>query len=128
LRLAHVRPLTLTIRLALALTLALIAGAQPADEPVYDLGPGISPPRVIHQVTPKSSGTPDGFRVSGIVLVGLVVDSGGAPRNVHVVQSLDKELDHNALDAVMQWRFEPARKGDHPVAVRVTIEIRFRDL
>ena len=30
--------------------------------------------------------------------------------------------------AVQQWRFEPARKGNDPVAVRMSIEIRFRDL
>src|SRR6185312_5589039 len=73
LRLAHVRSARLAIQVAIALTLALVATAQPADETVYDLGPGISPPRVVHQVTPKASATSDGFRVSGTVVVGLVV-------------------------------------------------------
>ena len=58
----------------------------------------------------------------------MVVGSDGAPRDVHVVKSLEKDLDRNAVEAVMQWQFEPARKDNHPVAVRVTIEIRFRDL
>jgi TonB family protein len=41
---------------------------------------------------------------------------------------VDKDVDQNALDAVREWRFEPARKGDKPVAVRLTIEIRFHDV
>ena len=83
---------------------------------------------MIHQVTPNSDSGAGGFRVSGAVLIGLVVSSQGLPRDVHVVRSLDKDLDRNAVDAVQQWRFEPARKGGNPVAVRVTVEIRFQDL
>jgi TonB family protein len=102
--------------------------AQEPDEPVVDLGPGITPPRVIHQVSPEPDAGTGGFRLSGVVLIGLVVSSQGMPREVHVVKSLDKDLDRNAVEAVQQWRFEPARKGDRPLAVRVTVEIRFRDL
>jgi TonB family protein len=104
------------------------AKTQESDEPVVPLGPGITPPRVTHQVSPASDSGSGGFRVSGVVLIGLVVSSRGLPREVHVVQSLDKDLDKSAIEAVQQWVFEPARKEDHPVAVRITIEIRFRDL
>jgi len=69
-----------------------------------------------------------GFRVSGVVLIELVVSSRGLPREVHVAKSLDKDLDNSAVAAVEQWRFQPALKADSPVAVRITIEIRFRDL
>lgn len=99
------------------------------DEPVLDIGPGITPPRVTHQVTPQTN--PDdekGFRISGVVLVGLTVTSKGEPKDVHVVKSLDKSIDQNAVDAVKQWRFAPATKGDQPVAVRVTVEIRFHSM
>jgi TonB family protein len=112
----------------LALVFAAAGVAADTDEPVIELGPGVTPPRVIHQVTPNSDSGAGGFRVSGTVLIGLVVGSQGLPRDVHVVRSLDKDLDRNAVDAVQQWRFEPARKGGNPVAVRVTVEIRFQDL
>jgi TonB family protein len=135
----RVRKRVLAIILTLAFAVASVSGQtapsseqhkdkNQADDPVYDVGPGITPPRVLHQVTPKPSANTDGFRVSGIVIIGLVVDSTGSPRDVHVVRSLDKDLDRNALDAVIQWRFEPARKNNQPVSVRTTIEIRFRDL
>lgn len=110
----------------------LLAGAalraQVADEPVLDIGPGITPPRVIHQVTPLNKPDDKGFRISGIVLVGLVVSSHGEPKNVHVVKSLDKDVDQSAIEAVQQWSFEPARKGDQTVAVRITVEIRFHSM
>ena len=35
-------------------------------------------------------------------------------------------LDEQAIDAVEQWRFEPAMKNDKAVAVRATIEVNFR--
>jgi TonB family protein len=104
------------------------AAPEDKDETVIELGPGVTPPRVTHQVNPNPDSGSQGFRVSGTVLIGLIVSSQGLPRGVHVVRSLDKDLDRNAVDAVRQWRFEPARKSDRPVAVRVTVEINFRDL
>jgi len=104
------------------------AASQSDDEPVFDMGPGITPPRVVHQVAPNPDSGSQGFRVSGAVLIGLVVTSHGLPKEVRVVRSLDKDLDKNAVEAVQQWLFEPARKSNNPVAVRITVEIRFRDL
>jgi TonB family protein len=113
-----------------ALVIASAAFAASADdEPVLDIGPGITPPRVTHQVTPQTN--PDdekGFRISGTVLVGLTVSSKGEPKDVHVVKSLDKSIDQSAVDAVKQWHFAPAMKGDQPVAVRITVEIRFHSM
>ena len=104
-------------------------GAPVDDEQVFDMGPGITPPRVTHQVTPVNKPDDDrGFRISGTVLVGLVVSSQGEPKDVHVVKSLDKDIDQSAVEAVKQWRFDPARKSDTPVAVRITVEIRFHSM
>lgn len=96
---------------------------------MLDIVPGITPPHVIHQVAPQTN--PDdekGFRISGVVVVGLTVSSKGEPKDVHVVKSLDKSIDESAVTAVKQWRFDPAKKGDQPVAVRITVEIRFHSM
>jgi TonB family protein len=69
-----------------------------------------------------------GFRISGAVLIGLVVGSNGEPRDVHVVKSLEKEIDQSAVEAVQKWRFEPAKKDGKPVAAKVSVEIRFHDM
>ncbi len=101
-----------------------VSASQP--EPVYELGKGVEPPRPVHQVSPEHSSK--GFRVSGTVLIGLVVSSHGEPGEVHVIRSLEKDVDQSAVDAVKQWRFEPATKDGKPVAVKISVEIRFHDM
>jgi TonB family protein len=115
---------------ALAFTFVVLfvslAGAQ--EEPVVDLGPGVTPPRVTHQVSPVNRPDARGFRISGTVLIGLVVSSQGEPKEIHVIRSLDKDVDQSAVEAVQQWHFEAAKQGDKPVAVRITVEIRFHSM
>ncbi len=101
---------------------------QEAAEPVYDLGKGIDPPRLVHHVEPEYTPGSRGVRVEGIVAVGLVVTSAGMPKDLRVVQSLDKDIDATVVDAVKQWRFDPARKEGKSVAVRITVEVRFHQM
>lgn len=118
-----------TRRVAVLFLLAVVVSAANADdEPVIDIGPGVTPPRVVHQVNPSYKPDDEGFRISGTVIVGLTVSSKGEPKNVHVVKSLDKTVDQSAVEAVQQWEFEPAQRDGKPVAVRITVEIRFRSL
>lgn len=113
---------------ALMLVLAgLASAADSKDEPVIDMGPGIIAPRVTRQVNPVYKDE-EGFRITGSVIVGLVVSSKGEPKEVHVVRSLEKAVDQSAIEAVQQWQFEAARKDGQPVAVRITVEIRFHSL
>ena len=120
-------------RLLTFLLTIVIAGpgiAHAADdtgEPVLDMAPGITAPRVTRQVNPVYKDD-EGFRVTGSVIVGLVVSSKGEPKEVHVVRSLEKAVDQSAVEAVQQWQFEAARKDGKPVAVRITVEIRFHSL
>jgi TonB family protein len=77
---------------------------------------------------PKPDSGTKGFRITGEVLIALIVNSGGLPVSVHVVRSVDREIDASAVEAFQQWRFDPARKDGEPAAVRVTVEILFHDL
>jgi protein TonB len=98
------------------------------EEQVYDLGEGIAPPRVVYQINPAFAGGSRGIRIVGSVAVGMVVSSEGLPKDLHIVRGLDKDIDQSALEAMKQWRFDPARKDGKAIAVRVTIEIHFRDM
>ena len=106
---------------------ALLTPAADEDERVYDMGPGITPPRIVKQVPPRYS-TTRGVRVDGTVTIGLVVSSKGEPKDLRVLKGLDKDVDQSALDAVEQWRFAPAKKDDKTVAVRITLEIAFHSM
>jgi len=106
---------------------AWILPAQTDDEAVYDLGPGIAPPRVIKQVNPHYSND-RGVRAVGSVIIGLIVSSKGIPKEPHILKSLDKDLDQSAIDAVKEWRFAPAQRDGKAVAVRVSVQIQFHDM
>jgi TonB family protein len=101
--------------------------AQTDEEQVYDLGPGVTPPRIIKQLNPHYPND-RGVRAVGSVIIGLVVSSQGVPRDLRIVKSLDRDLDQSAIEAVKEWRFAPAQKDGKAVAVRVSLEIQFHDM
>jgi len=95
------------------------------QEKIYELTNDITPPRLIHRVNPTYSPGSKGVRLEGSVYLEMVITSRGEPGAVRVVKSLAEDVDRAALDAVKQWRFDPARKDGKPVAVRVTVEVAF---
>ena len=64
-------------------------------------------------------------KLEGTVTVEAIVDTTGSVYEARVVDSI-KGLDQAALDAVKQWRFQPALLNGEPVAVVCSIEISFR--
>lgn len=65
--------------------------------------------------------------VEGLVLVRVQVSATGVPEQVSVAQSSGANaLDEEALRAVRESRFEPARRGDVAYAHVVEVPIRFR--
>ena len=108
---------------------AFVVWAQKADdpEPVYELGEGITPPRIVHQVIPEYQGK-KGVGVKGSVSIALVITSKGLVDHPRVVQGLDPDIDKSAVEAIKQWRFSPAQKDKKPVAVKVTVEVQFRSM
>ena len=95
------------------------------QEEIYEITKDVTPPRLIHRVNPTYAPGSRGVRVEGSVMFESVITSRGAPTALRVVKSLAEDVDRAALDAVKQWRFDPAKKDGKPVAVRVTIEVAF---
>ena len=66
-------------------------------------------------------------RQSGTVLVRVEVDISGRPAGLALVQrSGSRELDRAALEAVRDWRFQPALRDGQPVPGSLVIPIDFR--
>lgn len=86
-------------------------------------GNGESAPVLLHSeyanYTPSRPGT------KGTCEVSLVVDSHGLPEDLHVLKKLDPGLDMSALQAVENYRFFPAIKGDKPVPAAVVVSVDF---
>ena len=109
-----------------AFLFALAQTPQAPDDAVYEVGNGVSAPRLTKQVQPQHPSK--GFKVTGTVLIGLVVSPSGDPTKVHVVRSLEKDIDQAAVEAVQKWQFQPGMKDGKPVPVKVAVEIRFHDM
>ena len=58
-------------------------------------------------------------------MLALIVDANGRPTNIRVSSSLGMGLDEKAIEAVKNWKFEPAMKDGHPVAVEIALEVDF---
>jgi TonB family protein len=64
--------------------------------------------------------------VQGTVMVRLVVDVDGAPRDVTVIRGVSPALDRAAADAILATRFLPGLIAGEPVPVIFSIPVRFR--
>jgi periplasmic protein TonB len=64
--------------------------------------------------------------VQGTVILEAVIDKKGRVSNVRVLKGLPMGLDAEAVSAVQEWRFEPARIGSQPVAVYYTLTVNFQ--
>ena len=93
---------------------------------VLDVGPDTSRPQPIFMPDPDYPRALRKRKIQGICVLGLTVDEHGTARNLHVMRSLDKRLDQNAIDAVKRWKFKPAMRDGKPVAVLTSVEVDFR--
>jgi TonB family protein len=62
----------------------------------------------------------------GTNVVSLVVDAQGMPRLAEIVRTLRADLDERAILAASHSRFKPAVRNGQPVAVKISIQCRFR--
>jgi len=82
------------------------------------------PPQVIKQVKPVYPDMARQAELEGVVLLLVGVDEFGNVIEVTVLQSV-AGLDQAAIDAVYKWKFKPAKQRDVPVAVRISLPVRF---
>lgn len=93
---------------------------------VFRVGGGVSAPRPVFTPDPEYSEEARKAKYQGTCVLWLIVGSDGKTRDIRVMQTLGLGLDEKAIEAVKQWRFEPAMKDGKPVAVQVNVEVTFR--
>jgi TonB family protein len=106
-------------------TLALVAIVTVCSLAAQELSHN-TPPQITYKVEPEYS---DEARVAGLegaVVLRVVVDTDGKPRDGRVIRGLGLGLDEKAIAAVANWRFQPATKDGQPKAVQAQIEVNFR--
>jgi protein TonB len=92
----------------------------------YHIGGEVSAPVLISKIEPEYSEEARKAKYSGSVLLSIVVDQNGLPRDIKVVRPLGLGLDQKAIEAVMKWRFRPGMKGGRAVPVQAQVEVSFR--
>jgi protein TonB len=92
----------------------------------YRIGGGVSAPTVIYKVEPEYSEEARKAKFQGTVVLFVVVDEHGEPRDLKVIRPLGLGLDQKAIEAVQKWRFSPGKKDGKPVPVQATVEVNFR--
>jgi TonB family protein len=97
-----------------------------SDPGIYDVGGSVRPPIVIHQADPKYAEAARNAKLSGNVVISLVVGTDGKPYNVQVARGLGHGLDEQAVEAVQQYRFKPATRNGEPVAAYLNVEVNFQ--
>lgn len=121
--------LQLMRRAFVVVTLLLAAGSSIAaqDEEIFKPGPGVALPRAISAVPPQYTAAAMQAGIQGTVVLAIVVEKDGAVGRVDVTKSLDTMygLDESAVKAARQWKFEPGKKDEKPVAVEVSLELTF---
>jgi TonB family protein len=92
----------------------------------YRPGTGITPPSIQREVRPDY--TDEGRRrgLAGDVVVEIVVRADGSVGAVKLLQGLGAGLDQRAIDAVRQWKFNPAKRYGTPVDVIVEVAVEFK--
>ncbi len=93
---------------------------------VFRIGGDVSAPALINKVEPEYSEEARKAKYSGSVLLSIVVDASGTPRDIHIVRPLGLGLDEKAIEAVSKWRFRPGMKGGRAVATQAMVDVNFR--
>lgn len=87
----------------------------------------LTAPFLLERVSPVYPEDARKERITGVVIVEAVIDETGAVRDVKVLESPHEALGQAAIDAVRQWRFDPARNAaGKPVAVNWKITLAFK--
>jgi TonB family protein len=108
---------------------ATMVGQNPAGDEAVDgvkrIGGDVIGPVLIYVPEPEYTELARQDKVQGFVLISLVVDEQGLPQHVHVSRGLGDGLNEKALEAVRQYRFNPASENGKPVAVYLNVEVNF---
>jgi TonB family protein len=107
---------------------ALSKGTSALDpnDKVYKVASGIAAPSVLYKIDPQYSEDARKLKLSGSVLLKVVVGKDGIAHDIKVVRPLIAGLDANAVAAVKRWKFRPGIKNGEAVNVSATIEVNFR--
>lgn len=82
-------------------------------------------PRLVRSEKPQYTTAALRAKIDGEVELDAIVELDGTVSGIRVVHPLDDGLDQKAVDALRQWRFEPATLHGQPVRLRIDVVLDF---
>jgi TonB family protein len=108
-------------------TITVIGQKPPSAEPGrISVGGRVEAARLIAHVDPVYPPELRQRGIEGTVRIEAVISSDGVPGNLRVLNiEVNAGLAEAALDAVRQWRYQPTKLNEHPVATATKIDVIF---
>jgi protein TonB len=107
---------------------AAIAPPEPLPPPVVvEVSPPVFNAAYLDNPQPRYPPLSRRIGEQGRVILRVLVTPAGSAQQIEVrASSGHARLDHAAREAVRQWKFVPAKRGEQPVAAWVLIPVSFR--
>lgn len=99
----------------------------PQEPGIFTAGVGgVTSPACVHCPAPDYSDAARTAKYQGTVLLSVVVTAEGQVTSIYVLKGAPFGVTAKAIEAVRQWRLQPALKDGNPVPARVALEMTFR--
>jgi protein TonB len=99
------------------------------ENPVYRVGGDVILPRPIDTPDPKfteeEKKNAGKSQYTGVVVLSMIVNTDGKPKDISVTKSLRPDLDKRAIETAKTWKFEPATKHGKPIMMKIKVEVTF---
>ncbi len=93
-------------------------------ERTLPVGGEVQPARLIRATPPVYPDLAKGSRIAGDVTMDALIDAAGNVRDVRVISG-PALLQEAAKQALLQWKYEPARLDGQPTAMHLTVTVKF---
>jgi TonB family protein len=117
---------TITVTYSLGDAVPPPATGPAAELAIRQIGGYVSAPALLSSAEANYSEEARAQKISGTVVVHLLVDTQGNATQVRVLRGLGHGLDEKAVQAVSTYKFRPALDHGQPVPVALNVEVNFR--
>jgi len=109
------------------LNVGLVGDSKQPSSPAtpHSVGGDVKQARLLFSVSPVYPTLAKNQHVSGSVMVDALIDPNGRVTTMKVVSG-PTLLQQAAMDALKQWKYQPASLDGKPVAMHLTVTIQFR--
>jgi TonB family protein len=84
------------------------------------------PPTLNYSPEPQCSKDAEKAKISGTIVLNVVVGTDGLAHDISVVRSVGYGMDEEAIKALKKWKFKPAKGSGRPAPVQISVEVKFR--